>query len=596
MKILSGVPFTDVDIDDAFFSPKLAVYCTATIRACLDKCKETGRISNFAKAAGLAEGEFEGKFYNDSDVYKILEGVAYVLHLTKDKALEREADGIIDLIAAAQQPDGYIHSYFTLVEPDGKWKKIRMHEAYCFGHLIEAGVAYKRATGKTKLFDVGRRAADHMDAVFGPGKREWIPGHQEIELALVKLYRETGEAKYLKLAEFLLEQRGTGRGIDVVEENRRGEGYNQDHLPVSQQKDVKGHAVRAMYMYCGMADVAMETGNQAYFDAIAALWDSAVNRNMYITGGIGAQGGNEGFGGDYNLPVDSNYCETCANIGMAYWNRRINLYDVNGKYADIVEKELYNGALSGVSLSGDRFFYGNPLESAGEKQRSAWFACSCCPSQLARYLPSIGDYIYMTDGVDITINQFISNNAKIAMKDWQVPVSIKGRYPFDGAVSIRVDAPGGEKFAVRIRIPGWCRSYSVAIDGKAEFNYRIIDGYLVLTGAWNGKTIDMNFDMPVEINMPHPKVAEQVPANAGRAAVTRGPLVYCFEDCDNPLYNEMFLHPGAVGVIRHRDDLLGGVDVIDFNAPSGGRFRAVPYFAWNNREQGRMKVWLEYRG
>ena len=367
---LQAVPFDEVRIEDEFWQPRLETNRKVTLPHNLKWCEDTGRISNFAKAGKLMPGEFEGIYFNDSDVYKVLEGAAYTLKQHPDKALEEQVDAIIDKIAAAQQPDGYLLTYYILKEQDKRWTNLpKMHELYCAGHLFEAAVAYHRATGKDKLLKVACKLADHIDSIFGPGKRIGYPGHEEIELALVKLWRETGQERYLKLAEFFIAVRGQKR--------EPAEFWCQAHLPICEQSEIVGHAVRAMYYYSGVADIAAVSGNRCYFDAMERLWQNVAGRKMYITGGIGATSRHEAFAGEYELPNDTAYAETCAAIGMALWNQRLLMLHGEGRFADALERVMYNGALSGVSLDGTKFFYTNPLASRGQAHRQAWFGCAC---------------------------------------------------------------------------------------------------------------------------------------------------------------------------------------------------------------------------
>src|SRR5262245_34132941 len=387
---LTAVPFQAVRIADGFWGPRMERNRTITIEANLRQCEVTGCINNFAVAGKVRGGKHRGLLFYDSDLYKVIEGIAYTLTLKPDPALEKRADAIIDLIAAAQQPDGYLNTYYTLVKPRERWKNIQHgHELYCAGHLIEAAVAYHQATGKRKLLDVARKFADHIISVFGPGRRLDTCGHEEIELALVKLYRATAERRYLEQAQFFLDVRGR------ADKRRLFGEYAQDHKPVRQQREVAGHAVRAMYLYCGMADVAVVTGDRELTAALESIWRDVVERKMYVTGGIGPSAHNEGFTVPYDLPNDSAYAETCAAVGMALWNHRMFLMSGgDGKYADVLERVVYNGLLSGVSLAGDCFFYVNPLGSVGRHHRQTWFECSCCPGNVVRYLAGMGERVY----------------------------------------------------------------------------------------------------------------------------------------------------------------------------------------------------------
>ena len=390
-KKITAVDFSKVKIEDSFWAPRLDKHFSATLPVCIDQIEnQTGRIRNFENAA-KGEGKHSGIFFDDSDVYKAMEGIAYTLVNHPDAALEAKADEWIDKFAAAQQPDGYINTFYTLTGLEKRWVNMDKHEMYCAGHMTEAAVAYYKATGKRKLLDVAIRMADHMMSVFGPGKRDWVPGHEEIELALVKLYEVTGKKKYLEFAEWLIDERGHGYGTKGGKKEKWNKEYYQDDVPVREMTDIKGHAVRAMYLYCGMADVAAYTHDEGYMAALDRLWDDVVLRNMYVTGGIGSSKHNEGFTEDYDLPNLEAYCETCASVGMVYWNQRMNQFTGDSKYVDVLERSMYNGALAGISLAGDRFFYVNPLESLGNHHRKAWYGCACCPSQISRFLPAIGN-------------------------------------------------------------------------------------------------------------------------------------------------------------------------------------------------------------
>ena len=407
---LRAVPFEKLHLADAFWGPKIETNRTATIEANLSQCETTGRIKNFAVAGKLVPGRHEGALFNDSDVYKVIEGIAYTLTSQRDAELEERADEIIDQIAAAQQPDGYLNTYYTLAEPHARWKNIQYgHELYCAGHLIEAAVAYKQATGKDKLLKVAERLADHIARLFGPDKRHEASGHEEIELALVKLWQATGERRFLDQARFFLDIRGRADGRKLFGE------YAQDHKPVREQSEVTGHAVRAMYLYAAMADVAAATGDRELFASLERIWQDVVGRKMYVTGGIGPSAHNEGFTVPYDLPNDSAYAETCAAIGMALWNHRMFLMTGDGKYADVLEREVYNGLLSGVSLSGDRFFYVNPLGSKGGHHRVPWFDCSCCPTNIVRYIPGLGERIYATRDDELWTVLYAAGTAEVTL-------------------------------------------------------------------------------------------------------------------------------------------------------------------------------------
>jgi len=590
-----SVPFTNVKIDDAFWRPRLEVLRKVTIKACLAQCESTGRIANFAKAAGLVEGEFEGIYFNDSDVYKVLEGAAYLLMSHRDPELEAEVDRIIDLIAAAQEPDGYLCTYFTLVAPESKWTDMEKHEMYNGGHLIEAAVAYHEATGKRKLLDTACRLADHYDSVFGPGKRHWVEGHEEIELALMKLYRATREERYRKLALWLLEERGRGHGKGAIwDKEEWGPAYCQDDVPVRNIEKVTGHAVRAMYLYTAMADAVRVSGDPAYVGALQRVWAHTVERNMYVTGGIGPSRHNEGFTHDYDLPNETAYCETCAAIAMVLWNHRMNLLFGDAKYADVVEREMYNGALAGISLSGDKFFYVNPLASRGDHHRVEWFGTSCCPTNLARYLPSIGQYAYARTDDGLAVNQYIGGEAEFEVAGGlRVKLKTTANYPWDGRIELAVNPERPGRFAIRLRVPGWCKGYKLKIGGESlgEAEALTDRGYVVLDREWSpGDAVALELEMPVEIV----RARAEVEADRGRIAVQRGPVVYCAEQADNPdlAYDAFALAVREPLLVRDRPDLLGGVTVLTGQTADGKPCRLIPYYAWDNREEGFMQVWI----
>ena len=454
---LTAVPFTKVHVDDSFWTPKIETNRTATIEANLHQCRVTGRINNFAVAGKLSAGKHQGMLYNDSDVYKMIEGIAYALTSGRDPQLERQTDAIIDQIAAAQQPDGYLDTYYTLVEPQKHWVNIQHgHELYCAGHLIEAAIAYQQATGKDKLLQVATRLADHIDSVFGPDKRHDASGHEEIELALVRLWRATGQRRYLELARFFLAMRGSTDGRRLFGD------YAQDHTPIRAQREVTGHAVRAMYLYAAMADVAAATGDHDLLDSLESIWHDVVDRKMYVTGGIGPSASNEGFTVPYDLPNDSAYAETCAAIGMALWNHRLFLMTGDGKYADVLEREVYNGLLSGVSLSGDRFFYVNPLGSKGGHHRVPWFNCSCCPTNIVRYIPGMGERVYAARGNELWTVLYMSGTADVALADGNVHVKQKTRYPWEGRIELTLEPAKEMAFDLKLRVPGWCRDAALS--------------------------------------------------------------------------------------------------------------------------------------
>lgn len=593
MKMITPVKFSDVKINDGFWTPRLKSHKDVTMGVCIDQIEnQTGRIRNFENAA-LKQGEHSGIFFDDSDVYKALEGMAYSLQNIPDPVLEAKCDEWIDKFAAAQEEDGYINTFYTLTGLDKRWDNMDKHEMYCAGHMIEAGVAYYNVTGKRKLLDVCIRMADHMMTIFGPGKRNWVPGHEEIELALVKLYQVTGEKKYLDFSEWLLEQRGHGYGSYSVHVDPEGARkwnpiYYQDDAPVRDMCEIAGHAVRAMYLYCGMADVAAYTGDQGYIDALNRLWDDVVVRNMYITGGIGQSAHNEGFTTDYSLPNLTAYCETCASVGMVLWNWRMNQFTGDSKYADVMERSMYNGALAGISLEGDLFFYVNPLESVGKHHRKPWYGCACCPSQICRFLPSIGNYIYGLSQDAVWVNLYMGNTAEVKVNGKNVTLTQETNYPWEGAVALTVGTKSPVKIQMRMRIPEWCRSYTLAVNGTAV-NAPVEKGYAVIERKWkDGDKIELVLDMPVEVVAADPRVKE----NEGRRALQRGPLVYCLEEADNKVdYDQLRISEDASFSTEFKPDFLRGV--VTITAQTGSQtLNYIPYYSWDNREPGRMQVWV----
>jgi DUF1680 family protein len=590
-KKIRQVDFSQVTINDDFWSPRLERHATTTLPVCIDQIEnKTGRIRNFMNAA-KDEGEHSGIFYDDSDVYKALEGMAYSLVNKPDPELEKKCDKWIDLFVAAQEEDGYINTFYSLTGLENRWTDMDKHEMYCAGHLLEAAIAYYKATGKDKLLKAATRMIEHMMSQFGPGKRHWVPGHEEIELALVKLHEVTGEKKYLDFAYWLLEERGHGYG------NRGPNGpwnrqYYQDELPVRELSKITGHAVRAMYLFCGMADVAALTGEKDYIEALDRLWDDVVLRKMYITGGIGSSRQNEGFTRPYDLPNYEAYCETCASVGMVLWNCRMHQLTGDSKYTDVLERSLYNGALAGISLEGDRFFYVNPLASRGDHHRKEWYGTACCPSQISRFLPSVGNYIYGVSGDALWINLYIGSSAKIDLGKESLTLKQQTRYPWDGKVEISMEELKKTlRKEMRLRIPGWCKSYSITVNGEKLENVPVEQGYAVIERSWKrGDKVSLTLEMPVEVIQADPRVT----ANAGKRAIQRGPLVYCVEEVDNPSFDGINLTADTRYIGQKATMLTDEVVVID--ALHGeDTIRFVPYYLWDNRAPGQMKVWVDYR-
>lgn len=600
---LEPVPFSQVVIRDEFWRPRQEVNATATLRHVFEQCESTGRIENLRRAARGETGEdkFEGYFFNDSDVYKAIEGAAYILAARPDPELDRALDELIGVIAAAQRPDGYLNSYFTVAKPGERWTNLKdMHELYCAGHLIEAAVAHHAATGKRTLLDVAVRLADHIDATFGPGKRRDVCGHEEIEIALVRLAEATGEERYERLAGFFLEERGHANGRKLY-----GEHY-QDHLPVREHAVAVGHAVRAMYLYSAMADAARRTGDAGFVAAMERVWEDLTTKKMYVTGGIGSSSHNEGFTVAYDLPNDTAYAETCAGIGLVYWSHRLGLLHADASYIDVMERALYNGVASGVSLDGTAFFYVNPLGSRGDKRRQEWFACACCPPNILRLLASLGGSIYATGENSLCVNLYVQSDAEAAVGPVEVGVRQRTRYPWDGKVRIDLTPERPAAFELMLRVPGWCRGEPTFFLNGEPIAVRIERGYAKIRREWKaGDAVEFDLPMPVERVESHPGVK----FNAGRTALQRGPIVYCLEGADNKgRVRHLSLPRGAELVPEHRPDLLGGVTVLRGEAlaaeegwegalyrtaaGSGVPITAVPYCVWANREPGEMVVWI----
>jgi DUF1680 family protein len=596
---------------------------TVTIPHLAQQNEETGRVDNFRKAAGLMEGPFEGQRYNDSDIYKSIEAASYALAQTYDPALDAQLDELIELIAASQMEDGYLFPAWT-IDPESpapgvakeRWAltNSNSHELYGNGHMIEAAVAHYRATGKRTLLDVAIRAADHIDDHFGPGKYRATSGHEEIELALVKLYDVTGEERYLELAKFFLDERG--REHDVAPEpedspfarydNRI---YRQDHLPVTEQTEAVGHSVRAMYLYMGMADVASRTDAPGYREALDVLWDDVAAKKMYLTGGIGAAGSMESFGEAYQLPNQSAYAETCAAIGLDMWNHRMFVATGDARYLDVTERILYNGFLSGVSLEGNSFFYTNPLESDGDHQRREYFGTACCPSNLARLMGQLPGFIYARQGHRVYVNLFIGSEAEMDLPGGALRIAQQTGYPWDGTVRLSVEPEAAMDFELRLRIPGWARNepvpsdlYAFADTFEAEPALRVngedvaiemADGFASISRTWSpGDIVELDLPMPVRRVRAHPAVEN----NAGSLAIQRGPIVYTIEAIDNGgSALDVVLAEDATLTTEHLAEMLGGVTVVRGPAMRGDDeivLLAVPYFAWANRGPGEMRVWL----
>jgi len=619
------VNFSQVNITDNFWKPKIDKVATVTMKACIYQTEiKTPRIRNFEKVARNKGEKFEGIYYDDSDVYKALEAMAYALKTHPDPVLEAKADEWIDKVAAAQLPDGYLDTYFTLRDINQRWTNIEAHEDYNAGHLIEAAVAYYNVTGKRKLLDVAIRLANHIDSTFRLGNKKWFSGHEEIELALVKLYKVTNDDRYLKLADWYLQQRGKD-GIYNYEGKWVTPAYWQTLKPVKDQTEITGHAVRAMYLYTGTADVAALTGDNGYMNAMEKVWEDVVYRNMYITGGIGSAGDNEGFTKDYDLPNEDAYCETCASVGMVLWNQRMCQLTGDSKYIDVLERSLYNGALDGLSLSGDHFFYDNVLASNGQHQRREWFGTACCPANIARLVTSVGNYIYGKNNDGIWVNLFVGSNTNIKVANTDVAVKMETNYPWDGKVKLNIDPGKRSKFKLYIRQPAWLTSgpagensggdiytdpviredramYSYLLNGK-EITGREENGYEIIEAEWKKGDV-LQFEYPMEIRemVANPKVK----MDNDRIALQRGPLVYCVEGADNKEGVWNLTVPGGTSFRATDYKVLDeSVVALQTELPSAlanengdairierRKITAIPYYCWANRGANDMQVWL----
>lgn len=581
---LTAVPFTAVALGDSFWTPRLETNRQKSLPHDFKWCEDTGRIANFAAAGQMIEGVFQGIYFNDSDVYKVLEGASYALTQHPDPDLERTVALVIAKIAAAQQPDGYLDTYFILKEPSERWKDLpNKHELYCAGHLIEAAVAHYRATGRRTFLDVAIRLADGIDRTFGPGKRCDVCGHEEIELALVKLADLTGEARYRELARFFLDARG-----DASRRTLTGP-YFQDHLPVREQKEIVGHAVRAMYLYTGVADMAAYTGDAGYIEAMNSIWQNLTRTKLYLTGGIGARGADEAFGDAYELPNETAYAETCAAIGLVLWSHRMNLLHADAQYVDVLERALYNGVLSGIGMDGEHFFYVNPLASAGSHHRKPFFECACCPTNAVRLLPSLPGYVYAHDGSSIYVNLYVAGSGEIPLGDAKIRIRQVTQYPWEGTVQLVVEPAEPRECSIWLRIPGWCEGARVAVNGRPVALLAIEKGYACLTRTWKaGDRIDLSLPMEIQRIEAHPAVK----ADRGRVAIQRGPLVYCFEQVDNGPVRPIVLARDPQLRAESQPELLGGVTVIHAVDRTGRLLLAVPYYAWDHREPGQMAVWV----
>lgn len=621
---IQPVPFTSVKLTDNFWSPKIRINHEVTIPIAIEQSRITGRIKNFEIAGGLKEGEFCSQYpFDDSDIYKIIEAASFSLQTYPDPDLEKTLDSLIHLISLAQEEDGYIYTNLTIAEKNhseahpwvggNRWEKVHdlSHELYNLGHLFEAAVAHYQATSKRNFLDIAIKAADMLVNTFGWGKIEDYPGHQVVEMGLVKLYLATGEQKYLDLAKFFLDVRGPD-----------GPEYCQAHKKVTDQAEAVGHAVRATYMYAAMADIAALFEDDSYVHANRLIWEDMVYGKTYVTGGIGASGGNEGFAKPYELPNMSAYCETCASVGNIFWNYRMFLHEGSSDYFDVLERTLYNSLLSGVALSGDRFFYPNVLESIGQHERSRWFGCACCPPNIARLLPSIPGYIYSKTNASLYVNLYMSNEAETVIKDSKVKIILTSGFPWKGDVRLDMIPEKATRFELKLRIPGWAQNSAIpgdlyyfpdTLENEIEIrvndnpvSYKMEDGYAVIGRKWTGGDV-VEFSFPFAAR----KVLadDRVKDDLNKMAVQRGPFVYALEWCDvkDGKALNLLADPGQEFRFTTEPELLNGIVTVDLKArlvkskPGGGLdyeegqvVKMIPYYAWNNRGPGEMAVWLPY--
>jgi DUF1680 family protein len=632
-KSYESVSFNQVQIRDEFWAPKLKVNREVTIPIEFDQCKVTGRIDAFRQDWATGDEPVPHIFW-DSDVAKWIEAASYSLSDHQDPLLDAQLDEVIALIASAQQEDGYLNTHFTSVEPEKRWTNLRDdHELYCAGHMIEAAVAHFQSTGKRELLNVLCKYADHIHDVFGPraDQIQGYCGHEEIELALVRLYRATGNEKYLKLSSYFVEERGKqphffdkeaiARGENPAVFNRSYE-YYQAHDPVREQDKVVGHAVRAMYLYAAMADLSAELKDESLYEACLTLWNHVCTKQMYITGGIGSSADNEGFTHDYDLPNDTAYCETCASIGLIFWNHSMLQKECSSRYSDVIERVLYNGALSGISLDGTHFFYGNPLAAYKNKiphgnegnssdyyRRSGWFSCACCPPNLARLMASLGGYVYSLNQDELAVHLYIQGNSKLIVNNQELRIVQETKYPWHGDISLHLDMENTVEFMLKLRIPSWCGKYEVSINGSRSVDALLENGYLNIHRLWNpGDVIQLKLYMPVERVYAHPEIKQ----NTGLVALQRGPVVYCLEQVDHEVPITRIVLPREAEItVQYVPDLLNGVTVLNgtalFSEIRGWEgmlyrteqpeytacaFTAIPYYTWANREPGEMKVWI----
>ncbi len=628
------VPFNQVHFTDNFWLPRIKINHTVTIPASFERCESTGRVKNFEMAAAKS-----GKFctvypFDDTDIYKTIEGASFSLTLIHDKKMEDYIDSLIVKIKNAQEPDGYLYTART-IDPGAphpwagteRWEKERelSHELYNSGHLYEAAAAHYQATGKRNLLDIALKNADLVCSVFGHTKKHVAPGHEVVEMGLVKLYRITGKKEYLETAKYFIEERGHYAGYDPESKDTWKNGaYWQDHKPVVDQDEAVGHAVRAGYLYSAVADIAALTGDEKFLKAIDTIWNNVIQKKIYVQGGIGAVGDGERFGANYELPNATAYNETCAAISNVYWNHRMFLLHGESKYIDVLEKSLYNGLISGVGMDGKSFFYTNAMEiknifnpSGKEAERSGWFTCSCCPTNITRLIPSIPGYVYAQKNNDIYVNLFVSGNASLTINKKFVEIEQKNNYPWQGNLVFNINPKSPMAFNVLVRLPGWSQNeampsdlysfesksdkkVSITVNDKAV-EYKVLNGYAVIAKTWKkGDVIIVNLPMEVRRVVANPKVTDDI----GKVALQRGPLLYCAEWPDNNgKTSNIFLPKDVQFSTEFKSDLLNGVTVLKSETPaiiiSGNtistvkqNFVAIPYYAWAHRGKGEMMVWF----
>lgn len=605
---LRTLPFASVSLLDGFWAERQTVNRAVGLAHGYRMLEQAGNLHDLRLAAGMAQGEYRGPRFMDSDVYKWLEAAAFELARKPDGRIERMVAEAIDLVAAAQAPDGYINSYYQVTKPGERWTNLRDdHELYAAGHLFQAAVAYHRATGKTELLAVARRFADLIAGLFGAGKREGTPGHPEIEMALIELYRDTGEHRYLELAGYFVDQRGHG--------TIGGGAYHQDRVPIRQAEILEGHAVRQLYLTAGVTDLYLETGERALLDAMLRQWDDLAAHKLFITGGVGARHEGEAFGDPYELPNDRCYCETCAAIASIMWNWRLLLATGERRFADLIERTLFNGFLSGLSHDGQRYFYVNPLLSRVGTGRPEWYGCACCPPNVMRLLASLGHYIATSDQTGLQIHQYAPARIDIGLETaGRVALRLETAYPWQGDVRLIVEEPGAAPWALSLRLPGWCEAPSLRVNGEPAGPHAA-NGYALLERAWRaGDAVELSLTMPPRLTVAHPRVD----AARASAAIERGPLVYCLEQCDQEAGVDVLdveIDESAPLEAVWREELLGGMTIVEAGglavdnqawdgrlyASLGGspdvsrrpvRLVAVPYYAWANRDPGAMRVWI----